>query len=148
MLKFICAIFGKIECLCKICNGRPFYRWSLNAHCSFVKIKVLCTHWFCSKKMEYASIIYNFLRKLAITHKFKMVDLDILQSLKWQNVLQSLSEVLYEIKEKNICADQFSWWYQESIAHMTILHWHGNTAKKLLKNNVDKSWHSTKKITH
>ena len=49
----------------------------------------------------------TFLQTLVITQKFKMVDLDILQILKWQNMLHSLSEVLlrnnnYEIEGSGI----------------------------------------------
>ncbi len=50
---------------------------------------------FCGKHKKVVCTKYNFLQRRAITQKIKMVDLDILQSLKWQNILHSLSEVLY-----------------------------------------------------
>ena len=46
------------------------------------KKKVVCT-------------TYDFLQKLAIAQKFKMVDLNILHCLKWKHILHSTSEVLH-----------------------------------------------------
>ncbi len=59
----------------------------------------------------------SFFKKLATAQKLKMVDLHILQSSKWQNILNKLSEVLSsrskliietKLKKTNVCADYFS----------------------------------------
>ncbi len=50
---------------------------------------------FASKTLEVVCTTYNFFPTLAITQKFKMVVLDIMQSLLWQNILHFLSEALY-----------------------------------------------------